>query len=550
MRRRWRIFALAALLGALWFGFLELRGLFAPDEGRYAEIPREMLVSGDWITPRLNGLPYFEKPPLQYWITAAIFAVTEIDEWSSRLWPAVAGLLGVIVVGFTARRLYSRRAAWMAAGFMISCTGYFLSTQFITLDMSLTAFLTCALCAFVLAQSAVASDQRRRWMLGAWLCCALAVLTKGLIGLVLPALAVLAYVLAARDTLLLRRLHLMAGVAVLAVVVLPWFIAVEVRNPGFAQFFFIQEHWERFTSPGHRRTGPWWYFLPIALVALTPWLPAVLAYGRTGVRVRLPQPGTFDVNAFLWCWIGVIFVFFSLSSSKLPAYIMPAFGAVALAVAEPFARRWRDVMRITGWAAVAAGVTVLLLAGVAGNFINVAQVRQAFEQHMPWLLAAGVLLSLTGISVLLFLRARRPVLALVSNALGVMLACQVGVVMVYQIDAYFSAERLIERLMGREARESYHPEIPFYSVQMFDHSVPFYLGRTVILVGDKDELAWGVERHPELFVPDLAEFSRRWKVEGEAFAIMRAETYAALRLADLPMRLLDNDGRRYIVARR
>ena len=542
------MFTLAVLLGALWFGFLELRGLFVPDEGRYAEIPREMLVSGDWVTPRLNGLPYFEKPPLQYWITAAIFAVTDLDEWSARLWPALAGLLGVIVVAFTARRLYSRRAAWMAAGFLISCTGYFLSTQFITLDMSLTALLTGALCMFLLAQSAVAPAVRRRWMLGAWLCCALAILTKGLIGLVLPALAVLAYVITARETLLLRRLHLVAGFAVVAAVTLPWFIAVEVRNPGFAQFFFIQEHWERFTSPAHQRTGPWWYFVPIAVVALTPWLPAVVGYLRWHSRAAQRREG-FDVRLFLWCWIGVIFVFFSLSSSKLPAYTMPAFGAFALIVAEPFAQRWSSVMRVTGWAGIAAGVTLVGLASVAGSLIRVAQVREAYVQHMPWLLAAGVLLSLTGLSVLLCLRARRPVLALVSNALGVVLACQVGVVMLYQIDAYFSAERLIERVVGEE-RVPFRPELSFYSVQMFDHSVPFYLGRTVTLVGEKGELAWGVDRHPELFVPDLDEFARRWRAEPNAYAIMSAGTYADLSRTGVPMRLIDNDGRRYVVARR
>ena len=164
---------------ALWFGFLELRGLYFPDEGRYAEIPRAMLASGDWLTPRLNGVPYFEKPPLQYWATATVFAIAGEDEWTARLWPAVAGLLAVVAVLLTARRIFSRRAGWMAAAVMGSCWGYFLSTQFVTLDVTLSAFMAGSLCAFLIAQSPRTSpSDRRAYMLAAWACCALAVLAK------------------------------------------------------------------------------------------------------------------------------------------------------------------------------------------------------------------------------------------------------------------------------------------------------------------------------------------------------------------------------------
>ena len=133
-RRRRRgmtgLVTLVAML-VLWFGFLGLRALYFPDEGRYAEIPREMVASGDWVTPRLNTFPYFEKPPLQYWITAAAFAIFGERDWTARLWPAVSGLLGVVAVLLTARRLYSPRAGWVAAGVMASSAGYFLASQFL-----------------------------------------------------------------------------------------------------------------------------------------------------------------------------------------------------------------------------------------------------------------------------------------------------------------------------------------------------------------------------------------------------------------------------------
>src|SRR5678815_218304 len=213
------------LLLVLWLGFLELRGLYFPDEGRYAEIPREMLATGDWVTPHLNGIPYFEKPPLQYWATAAVFAVAGTDEWTTRLWPALAGLLAVGAVLLTARRVLSPRAGWMAAAVMGSCWGYFLGTQFVTLDMTLTAFMTGALCAFVVAQDARSDGRaRRRFMQLAWALCALSVLTKGVVGIALPLLALAAYVAIARDFALLRRLHVAAGLAVFLAIAAPWFV--------------------------------------------------------------------------------------------------------------------------------------------------------------------------------------------------------------------------------------------------------------------------------------------------------------------------------------
>ena len=556
-RRRWpRGAVLAALLWlavvVLWFGFIELRGLYFPDEGRYAEIPREMLATGDWVTPRLNGFPYFEKPPLQYWATAALFAEAGADEWTTRLFPALAGFLAVLAVLATARRLYSRRAGWMAAAVMGSGLGYFLATQFVTLDMSLTAFLTAALCAFLLAQDPrAAPDRRRRWMLAAWTLCALAVLTKGVVGVVLPVLAVGAYVVVRRDASLLRRLHVGAGLAVLLVVAAPWFVLVELRNPGFAEFFFVHEHWQRFTQPVHRRAGPWWYFVPIAVAFLMPWLPAIVAAISRRAAVARPRvAGTFDARTFCWCSAAAIFVFFSASSSKLPAYILPATGAVALAVAPALAARWRATVRVTAWTLVAGGFAVAALTIPVAALIEVPAVRDVYAASEAWVLAAATLLVLGGLLALRLLRVQRRSAALAVVVVAGMAAAQAGAVIAHSVDAYFSGERLLERVTGREGIVPFRPEVPFYSVDMFDQTVPFYLGRTVTLVREKGELAWGIAAAPAGFIAELAEFERRWRADGEAFAIMRPETHALLAAGGLPMRVVDTDGRRVVVARR
>jgi 4-amino-4-deoxy-L-arabinose transferase-like glycosyltransferase len=548
-RLRFGFLLMLAAVGALWLGFLEIRGLYFPDEGRYAEIPREMIERGDWVTPHLNGVPYFEKPPLQYWATAATFAAFGADEWTTRLWPASAGLLAVLAVLFTARRLFSPRAGWMAAAVMGSCWGYFLGTQFVTLDMTLTAFMTGALCAFLVAQDGRTDARgRRRFMLLAWVLCALGVLTKGVVGVALPILALGVYVVVNRDLSLLRRLHAGAGVALLLAIAAPWFVLAELRNPGFADFFFIREHLMRYTQPVHQRVGAWWYFIPVAAVFLLPWSPGIVAaVWHQRRRARAPAR-PFDAQAFAWCSAGAIFVFFSLSSSKLPAYIMPAIGAVALACAVPLARRFDASLGHASRTLVAAGVVIAAAAVPAARFVKVPMVREDLATGTPWVVVAVTFLVLGGLLALWLRRRGLRLRALAVIALSSIAACQSGAMMAAHVDGYFSSERLIERLT-KDGGQPFRPGVPFYSVDTFDHTVPFYLGRTVTLVREQGELAWGIANAPANYIATMEEFEQRWRTDGDAYAIMTEPTYDELLARGLPMRLVDRDGRRVIVRR-
>ncbi|MCC7040937.1 MAG: glycosyltransferase family 39 protein [Burkholderiales bacterium] len=549
LRRSWRVFVFTVAVLVLWFGFLELRGLYFPDEGRYAEIPREMVASGDWVTPTLNGIVYFEKPPLQYWATALVFRAFGEDEWTARLAPALAGFVALLAVLATARKLYSRRVGWLAAAVLASSAGYFGASQFVTLDVMLTALLTGALCAFLLAQHDGATPQQTRvWMAAAWLLCALAFLTKGAIAIVLPGVAVVTYAVARRDATLARRLHVGIGIVLMSVVIVPWLVAVERRHPGFLHFFFVVEHWERFLQPSHQRTGAWWYFLPIGAAFLMPWLPAIVAgFGRQVGPAR-PAP-RFDPAVFAWCWAGAILLFFSLSSSKLPAYILPALPGVALGAAPRLARAWRRSLRLTTRTLVPCALVMMALAYPAARALKVDTLREAYLASAHWIVAGGLVLVITAVLARAIGR-RRPVAALMTVVVGGMLGCQLAMVTAARIDAYFSAERLIETISGGEARRPFEPGVPFYSVDLFDQSVPFYLGRTVILVKERGELAWGLERAPDRYIASVADFEATWSRQDRAFAIMTLPTYAELAAAGLPMRPLAQDRRRIVVARR
>ncbi len=286
------------LLAVVWFSNIQYRDLFHPDEGRYAEIPREMVASGDWLTPRLDDFKYFEKPALQYWATATAYSAFGLHNWTARLWSYLTGFGTVLLVWLAGRRLFDRRTGLYAAVALAS-TIYFASFgRFNTLDTGLTFFLTASMVGILLAQQAAAEGGKSRsWMLMAWGSAALAVLSKGLIGLVLPAGAVVLYTLLQRDWKLWRRLHFGSGLTVFLLLGAPWFILVSLKNPDFFHFFFIHEHFERFLTKVHHRYEPWWFFLPILIVGSLPWMPQQLAVLTEGWRRQEPR-GRFRCAAF------------------------------------------------------------------------------------------------------------------------------------------------------------------------------------------------------------------------------------------------------------
>src|SRR5258708_16456256 len=238
----------------------------------------EMLDANDGVTPRLKGIKSRKKPPLQCWATAGAFAVLGVDEWTARLWPAYTGFLGIALLAFAGFRL-APRSPWLPTALMAAgCWGFFLGGQFLTLDMGLTFFLTVAMLGFLLSRRAgIALSAERGWMILGWAGMACAVLSKGIVGIVIPALALLVYVAIERDLSPLKRLHWVPGIAAFAAIAMPWFVLAQHRNPEFFHFFFIHEHFERYLLPDHHRPGPRWYFVPVLLVGLLPWAPIIPA---------------------------------------------------------------------------------------------------------------------------------------------------------------------------------------------------------------------------------------------------------------------------------
>ena len=538
-------FVLAALaVFALVVGIGNMgRHLANPDEGRYSEISREMAASGDWVTPRLNGLKYFEKPPLQYWASAAAFRLFGESEVSARLYVGLCGLATILLVGFTAWRLNGPGPS-LAAMLVLVSSPYFMALGgIVTLDMGLTLWTTATFFALVLSEEAADSGRqrvRRRWMLAAWAAMALAVLSKGLIGIVFAGAAVFFVIVLTRSIAILRRMEWLPGLALFFVIAAPWFLAVSAANPEFAHFFFVHEHFERFLTQSHRRVQPWWFFLPIIALGFLPWLaamPSAIAHAWRSERGAPFQP----LRAAL-LWAAFIVAFFSASGSKLPAYVLPAFPPLALVAGRYLAEVPPRRLALF----LAPVIPVALVLGAYGwNLPETARdewTRGMYAGAQPWAVAAAAILLAASLAATAMLARGRRWAALVAMAFAtvLMLECLQN--------AYGS---LSPRQSGYEVAQKMKPWIEpgtrLYSVAHYDQSVPFYIGRALTLVAYVDEFETGQKAEPALAIAALESFPAEWQRPGGALAIMQPGAYEKLKASGLPMQVLHDDPRRILV---
>jgi 4-amino-4-deoxy-L-arabinose transferase-like glycosyltransferase len=549
---------IAAAVAILWFTGLDVRKLQHPDEGRYAEIAREMVVTGDWVTPRLNDLKYFEKPPMQYWLTASAYQAFGIDEWTARIVPALGGLLAILAVGFTLARLETPLAGAFAALALAGTVWHAGLSHVLTLDALLNGFLALALCAFLLAQrDGLAQRAERGWMLVMYAALAAATLTKGLVALMIPGGALVLYTLATRDVGPWRRLHLVPGLALYAVLTVPWFVLVSNANPEFARFFFIHEHFQRFLTQEHRREGAWWYFIPIFVVGLLPWL-VLFAWSLPASWRAAANGRGFSWQKLCLCWSAFLFVFFSASGSKLPSYILPLFPALALVIGWQLARLpGRTLFWLTLPVALATlaifGVTLFGAERLAATYADPLVGTALYLRFARWMqLAFAVFVAGGAVAGVLLWRgtARARAVAIAAMTLVTLGGLQIAFLghdVFRQTRSAFGILSDAENANGGPL----DPQAPMYQVSMYDQTFPFYLGRTTTIVAFRDELALGLDAEPQKAFADLPGWIGAWTaLPGQGYALMHVGTYNEMTARGLPLRVLARDPRRVLVARR
>ncbi|HQT40765.1 MAG TPA: glycosyltransferase family 39 protein [Polynucleobacter sp.] len=538
-----KILILVLIYGLLWFGTLNYRHLIPSDEGRYAEISREMLVTGDWVTPRYNGYKYFEKPPLQIWATATAFNLFGIGDWQARLWTALTGFLTILFVGFTGARIYNARAGWIAALVLASSPMWVIGGHINSLDMGLSAFLVAALCSLLLAQTSRLQSGTRNWMWACWALMGLATLSKGVVGLAIPGMVFVVYSITAWDWKIWKHLYIISGTIVFLAITAPWFVLVAQRNPEFLEFFFIHEHLQRFTQTAHSRTGPIYFFIPLLILGFLPWVAQIPGAIGQAWQERNRQ---FSSGWLLTCWFAVILGFFSLSQSKLPGYIIPIFPALALIVGNRLDRNlgFSNSLKLP-WQLQTA---FFALFGIAGFFFLDQVSKQArpdeieaYTQYTYWIIAA--LITLVIFSLLALIQSKRNGLASMASFASGFFLCT--------LIAGTGHETLGRAVSGIDLAEKVKATIPdkvnFYSVRILDHTVPFYLGKTMVMVEFPDELEFGVKQEPQLWLPTLDAFIERWSEDQTAYALMVPEQYVELQKLNVPMQEVGRDSRRVIV---
>ncbi|HXC07663.1 MAG TPA: glycosyltransferase family 39 protein [Steroidobacteraceae bacterium] len=539
-REQWSYRALAALLAVIWLSILSARPLFNPDEGRYAEIPREMAGSGDWVIPHLNGLAYIEKPPLQYWATALSYQVLGPSEFAARFYTALTALGTLGLVALAARRLWNPQAGWRAAAVLAGMLMFVVLGQLLTLDMSLSFYLTLSLVAFLLAQRAPSPEA---WMALAWAAAGCGVLTKGLVAAAIPAAVLILYSLYTRDFSPWRRLRLRWGLPLFLLITVPWHWLAARRLPDFLDFFFVHEHLARYLTSAADREEPWWFFAAVFLAGSFPWTVSALRVLGGGWRRRVsPTGGEFQPSVFLWIWVIFIGVFFSFSDSKLMPYILPVMPALALLIAAQPHKALRQDFSLTAWLTVMAGAGL----GVASlNWARLIASSDRVQYFLPLARPLGqiALLLLVSGAFVLVRGAREATRAGVFLGVGWCLAWLLLIRAAAWVAPVYSGVGLASALPVSDRGA------PLYSVGTYDQTLTFYLRRTVTLVAYRGELDYGLGKAPAAEVPDVAEFLRRWSSPAQAFAIMEKAMFDDLKNRGVPMRLVAQNANRVLVAR-
>jgi len=538
---------LLTLMVGLWFcGLLGVRPLANPDEGRYTEIPREMAASGDFVTPRLNGVKYFEKPPLLYWLSAITIKAFGVNQFTARLWNGLFAVLGVLMTYVAARVLHGRTAGIWSSVVLATSLLYYGLTHIVLLDMAVAVEMAGALFAFLLAVREPAGRKRLGYFLAFYVFMALATLTKGLIGFMLPGAVAFLWLLLMNRWKSLWPFYPILGIVVFLGIAAPWHVLAALANPsadgtvwpgyarglelhkmnqntGWTWFYFVNEHFLRFTTKEHGRYEPWWFFLPVLVGGLFPWTvfgwQAVKNALAGGWKARREHAEAW----FLVIWIAFIVLFFSKSQSKLIPYILPVFPAVAVLVGNYLTEAFSTGALKRGRTGAWVFVGFLVLFAIAVIVMPAPKNQPDFEARLPILkpLLAGVLLLGAGVTSYLIRRSQAPLVR--ASIAGSTLLFLLTLTYVAQ-DLDHSSSKDFATILEPRIK----PEDRLYTVGIYPQDLPVYLNRMVSVVEYQGELQFGIDAEPEVSASrylNREAFFKQWAEPGTTYALMRTWYY-------------------------
>ncbi len=459
-------------------------GLWERDEGRYADVAQGMLDRGDFVTPRIDGAVFLDKPPLGMWVTAGSLFLWGRNEAGARFGQTVLAVGLLLVTWRIGALLFDRRRAVAGAIVLASSCLFFAAAHILTLDLTLAFTVGLTLMLFLEGYRRPERDGRFYILMAGG--AALAVLAKGPIGLVLPGMTVALFLTLRRSWPRVARMRLGWGLLLFAAIVAPWYLMVSLRHPEFPGYFFLHENLARFATRAHNRAGAWYYYLPVVIAGLLPWsaiaaanlVAAVVAAPRDWLR-QLRPPG--EAGTFLLAWFVPGLLFFSVAQSKLPFYILPLFPAAAIACGAWVVGRLEAGPAFAWWISLALSFAAAI-ALVAGGWLGGAHLPEAMREDGGAFMAMAALALVGLIAGDLLARRRLALPALVATALLASVAWY-GALLAAGRNDDLNETRAFARLLQREGNGA--PEVYEYRCQL--RGLPFYLGRTVGLVSTHDD---------------------------------------------------------------
>ena len=478
------IFVLAIFY--LYLAHLGSYHLMDPDEGRYNQIPREMLLSGDFITPHLNGVEYFEKPAFQYWFTAIMMKIFGVTEFAGRILPALSAIGCVGLVGFLGTMMYSRKVGLLASAILATSCLNLIVASINILDMALTLFMTACMVFFY----AFERTEKKKWLVAFYIAMGFGVLTKGLVAIILPFGILFWYTILTKRPRLFLKLFYLPGILAFLIVTVPWFYLVCQANHDFFYFFFVREHFLRFTTKMHDRFQPWWFFIPFVIIGMLPWTGFLLSlFSKKGViRKTTSQRNRFDI-IFLLLWFFIIFIFYSISDSKLVPYIMPCWMPLAILIAASI-KRFEDENSWLGHSFLINSILCLAFVGALVGYVLSSNYLTIDEFIAEGGLLTAALFIGTIASILVWIKTKRfrctvSVLCVMGFFFGLGLHDVQQQVHNNQ-SAYYVSQKINE-LNPQDALIVNYGD--------FYHGIPYYTNQRVALADFKGELEFGAE-HP------------------------------------------------------